>query len=201
MPIRKKSGNLSYEPRIYIYIYIYICKCSWVWKSDLTDKMKHSFFQVSIASILLYGCNTWTLPKWLEKKLDGKYTRMLRAILHSSWRQHPTKQQLYGHQPPITKTIQIRRAGHTGHRWRSSNELISDVLLRIPLHGRAKVGRSAWTYIRQLFEDTGVALRTCWKRWTIGICGEKVSGICVPMARQDNDELGSCLSFKHIWFF
>ena len=28
--------------------------------------------------------------KWLEKKLDGNYTRMLREILNKSWRQHPT---------------------------------------------------------------------------------------------------------------
>ncbi len=33
----------------------------------------------------------------MEKKLDGNYTRMLRAILNKSWRQYPTKQQLYGH--------------------------------------------------------------------------------------------------------
>ena len=30
----------------------------------------------------LYGCTTWTLTKRLEKKLDGNYTRMLRAILN-----------------------------------------------------------------------------------------------------------------------
>ena len=48
-------------------------------KSDLTDKMKRSFFQAAVASILLYGCTTWTLTKRLEK-LDGNYTRMLRAI-------------------------------------------------------------------------------------------------------------------------
>ena len=77
--------------------------------SDLTDKMKRSFFQAAVASILLYGCTTWTLIKRLEKKLDGNYTRMLRAILNNSWRQHPTKHQLYGHLPPITKTIQVRR--------------------------------------------------------------------------------------------
>ena len=80
-----------------------------IWKSDLTDKIKRSFFQAAIVSILLYGCTTWTLTKWLEKKLDGNYTRMLRAILNRSWRQHPTKQQLYGHLPPITKTIQVTR--------------------------------------------------------------------------------------------
>ena len=34
-----------------------------IWKSDLTDKMKRSFFQAAVVSILLYGCTTWTLTK------------------------------------------------------------------------------------------------------------------------------------------
>ena len=97
-------------------------------------------------SILLYGCTTWMLTKWLEKKLDGNYTRMLRAILNKSWRQHPSKHQLYGHLPPITKTI---------HCWRSRNELICDVLLWTPTYDRAKAGRPARTYIQQLCKDTG----------------------------------------------
>ena len=91
----------------------------------------------------------------LEKKLDGNYTRMLRAILNKSWQQHPTRHQLYGHLPPITKTIQVRRTRHAGHCWRSRDELIRDVLLWIPTHGRAKAGRPARTYIQQLCEDTG----------------------------------------------
>ena len=105
-----------------------IDKLSIIWKSDLTDKMKRSFFQAEVVSILLYGCTTWKLTKRLEK-LDGNYTRMLRAILNKSWWQHPTRHQLYGHLPPITKTIQVRRTSHAGHWWRSRDELISDVLL------------------------------------------------------------------------
>ena len=106
-------------------------------KSDLTDKMKRSFFQAAVVSILLYGCTTWTLTKRLEKKVDGNYTRMLRAILNKSWRQHPTRHQLYGHLPPITKTIQVRRTRHAGHCWSSKDELISDVLLWTPTYGQA----------------------------------------------------------------
>ena len=132
-----------------------INRLSIIWKSDLTDKMKRSFFQAAVTSILLYGCTTWTLTKRLEKKLDGNYTRMLRAILNKSWQQHPTRHQLYGHLPPITKTIQVRRTRHAGHSWRSRDELIRDVLLWIPTHGRAKAGRPARTYIQQLCEDTG----------------------------------------------
>ena len=114
-----------------------------------------SFFQAAVTSILLYGCTTWTLTKRLEKKLDGNYTRMLRAILNKSWQQHPTRHQLYGHLPPITQTIQVRRTRHAGHCWRSRDELIRDVLLWIPTHGRAKAGRPARTYIQQLCEGTG----------------------------------------------
>ena len=113
--------------------------------------MKRSFFQAAVVSILLYGCTTWTLTKRLKKKLDGHYTRMLRAIWNKSWRQHPTRHQLYGHLPPIMKTIQVRRTRHAGHCWRSKDELISDVLLRTT----AKAGRPARTYIQQLCEDTG----------------------------------------------
>ena len=76
-------------------------------KSDLTDKMKRSFFQVAVVSILLYGCTTWTLTKRLEKKIDGNYTRILRAILNKSWWQHPTRHQLYGHLPPSRKLSKL----------------------------------------------------------------------------------------------
>ena len=103
-------------------------RLSVIWKSHLTDKIKRCFFKAAVVSILLYGCTTWTLTKRMEKKLESYYTRMLWAILNKSWRQNPSKQQLYGHLPPITKTIQVRRTGHAGHSWRNRDELISVIL-------------------------------------------------------------------------
>ena len=91
-----------------------IDRLSIVWRSDLTDKMNCSFQQAAVMSILLYRCTPWKLIKRLEKKLDGNYTRMLWAILNKSWRQHPTRHQLYGHLPPITKTIQVRQTRRAG---------------------------------------------------------------------------------------
>ena len=86
--------------------------------------------------------------------------------------------QLYGHLPPITKTIQVRRTRHAGHCWRSRDELIRGVLLWIPTHGRAKAGRPARTYIQQLCEDTGC-------------CPEDDTGCCpedLPRAMNDREE-------------
>ena len=110
---------------------------------SISHIMKRSFFQAAVVSILLYGCTTGTLTKRLEKKLDGNYTRILRAIMNKSWRQHPTRYQLYGHLPPITKTIEVRRTRHAGHCWRSKYELISDVLLWTPAYGQTKARRPA----------------------------------------------------------
>ena len=110
--------------------------------------MKRSFFQAAVTSILFYRYTTWTLTKRMKKKIKGNNTRMLRAILNMSWRQHPTKQQLYGHLPPITKTINVRRTRQAEHCWRIRDELISDVLQWIPSHGRAKAGRPGRTYIQ-----------------------------------------------------
>ena len=80
---------------------------------------------------------------------------LLPAILYRFWRQHPTKQQQYGHIPHITKTIQIRRTRHAGHCWRSRYKLLSDVLVWTPPDCQAKAGRPFRNYIQQLIEDTG----------------------------------------------
>ena len=165
-----------------------INRLSIIWKLDLTDKIKRSFFKAAVVSKLLYGCTTWTLTKRLEKKLDGNYTRMLRVILNKSWRQHPTRHQLYGHLPPITKTIQVRRSRHAGHCWRSRDEIISDVLLWTPTYGRAKAERPARTFIQQLCEDTECGPEDLpeamndREKWQ-----ERVRDIRASGARHDND--------------
>ena len=125
-------------------------RLSVIWKTDLTNKMKCSFSKQQSCRYCCNGCTTSMLTTCMGKKLDGNYTRMPWAILNKSWRQHPTKQQLYGHLPPIMKTIQVRRTRHAGHYWRSRDELISDVLLWTPSYGWAKAGWPARTFIQQL---------------------------------------------------
>ena len=113
---------------------------------------------------------------------------MLRAILNKSWRKHPTNQLLYGYLQPITKTIQVRRTRHTGHCWRSRNELICDALLWTPSNRWAKTGRLARTYIQQFYVDTGCSLMTCRKWWTIEKGGGKLTEISVLIAQHDDHD-------------
>ena len=86
----------------------------------------------------------WNKSRWVDTPLKSIYQYIM-----------STRHQLYGHLPPITKTIQVRRTRHAGHCWRSRGAFISDVLLWTPTYVRAKAGRPARTYIQQLCEDTG----------------------------------------------
>ena len=127
---------------------------------------------------------------------------MLRATLNKSWRQHPTRHQLYGHLPPITKTIQVRQTRLAGKCWRSRDELIRDVLLWTPIHGCAKAGRPARIYIQELCEDTGCCPEDLPGGWTIGRSDERGSGISVLPARHgDDDDDDDDDGFIHIEIF
>ena len=159
-----------------------------IWKSRLTDKIKRRFFfQAAVVSIVLHGCTTWTIAKRMEKSLDGNYTRMLRAILNKSWRQHPTKEKLNGHRLPITKTIEVRRTSHAAHCCRSKDELISDIFLRTPSHGRIQDDQL------ELINNSSVPIQdVAWKIyldwWTIETGGGRGSGRSVLAVRHDGDE-------------
>ena len=125
----------------------------------------------------------------MEKKLDGNYTRMLRAILNKSWRKHPTKHQLYCHLRPITKTILVRRTRHGGHCWRSRDELISVDLQWTPPHmAEQKQDDQLEPTFSSSVRIWDVALRTCQKWWTVGKSGEGGAGISVLAARHDDDD-------------
>ena len=140
-------------------------------RPDRWNKMQF-FFQVAVVSILLYGCATWMLTKHMEKKLDTNYTRMLWAILNKSCKQYPTNQQLYGHLLPIMITIQVRQTRHAGHCWRSRDELISDILLWTPSHGRVKAGQQLCADIGHSLEDLLGAMddRDGWRERVREIC-------------------------------
>ena len=107
---------------------------------------------------------------------------MLQAISNISWKQQH-KQPLYDHLPPITKTIQISRTRYAGHSWRSKDELISDVFLWTPSHGRASVCRLIRAYLQQFFTDTRCSLEDLPE----ATVGKSESGKSVQAARCDDE--------------
>ena len=100
-------------------------------------------------SVLLYGCEAWTLNRKREKQLDGCYKRLLRKALNVHWEQHITNEQIYGDLKPVTEKIQRRRLKLAGHCVRHREEAAGKVVLWEPAHGNQKRGRPATSYIRK----------------------------------------------------
>ena len=103
---------------IYIYIYIRLTKVwtainrlSIIWESDLSKKIKRDFPKQRLCQ----RYSTDAPNGRIEKKLDRNCTRMPRAILNKSWKQHSMKQQPYCPLPRVSKTIQVGRKIYAGH--------------------------------------------------------------------------------------
>ena len=130
--------------------------------------MKRSFFHAAIVSILLYGYTTWTLTKLMEKKFDGNYTRMLRAIWNMSGDNTPQSSSYTATYHPSWNLSKLDEPDTRDTAW----ELWTSSWVKYywgPLH------MDEW---RQdvLFEPTycssvpirHVALKICWKQWQKG---------------------------------
>ena len=69
---------------------------------------------------------------------------------------YPTNEELYGHIPPISKSLQQQRMRFAGYCWRSKGA--GDVLLWRPTHGHQPRGRPKKTYTDQWMDDRGSRL-------------------------------------------
>ena len=100
---------------------------------------------------------------------------------------NPTNKLLYGRLQPSRKLSKLDEpdmrdsAGEVG---RSSLVMYSCGSLQMVEQRQG--GQLELTYSRSLY-IWNIALRTCWKRWTIGRGGERGSEISVLMARHDDD--------------
>ena len=100
-----------------------------IWTSQLPKKIKLQIFRATVEPILLYGSETWTLSKKLEKSLDGTYTRLLMRAQNLSWKRHPSISDIYGNLPRVSALVRSRRVQFAGHCYRAESEVISSLLL------------------------------------------------------------------------
>ena len=133
----------------------------------------YDIFQAVVVSILLYGCTTQEFCKQNWTSLEGS-TQQSSGCTTTY---HPPR-----------KLSKLDGPDMRDHCWRSRDELISDVLLWTPSHGRAKAGRPARTYTQQLCVDMGCSPEDLPEAMDDREGGERGSGITVLMLQNDDDD-------------
>ena len=121
---------------------------------DSLEQNEKSVDQKTVEPVLLFGSETWTVTKKLEKSVNGCYNRMLRTALNVQWQQHMNNQELYGSLQRISETIRARRLTLAGHCSRHYEETASKVLLWEPQHGHPNRGTPRTTYMDTIKADT-----------------------------------------------
>ena len=111
-------------------------KLNRLWKSQLNISIKIREFCTVVGSVLLYGSETRTLTKGLEKQLDGCYTCMLRAVQNIHWSNHISNKDLYASLPKFSEKLKQCGFRFAGHCYRYSEEAVSRLVLWTPTHGQ-----------------------------------------------------------------
>jgi len=111
-------------------------------QSHILHSVKHSFFQATVETVLLYGCEALTLTPTLERSLYGYYTHMLRAALNIKWWQHVPNSELYDNLLKVGYIVAARRMGLVRHCSRHPELPAGKVIiLWEPTHGYRRRGR------------------------------------------------------------
>ena len=125
-----------------------------IWSSQLTNELKIKIFKATVEPIILYGSETWTLSRKLERRLDGTYTRLLMRAQNLSWKRHPSISQIYGNLPRVSSLVKSRRVQFAGHCFRADSEVISSLLLWKPSSDQTRGRKLSFPDV--ISRDTGI---------------------------------------------
>ena len=105
-------------------------KLNKIWQTPLSKSLKLRTFLALVEFVFLYGNETWTLTKSLEKNMsDGTHTKLLRMVFNVSWSEHSTNSELYGNLPKVSQNIKLGRLKLSGYSLRNPEQIASVLIL------------------------------------------------------------------------
>ena len=128
-------------------------KMNKIWKSNMSRKTKVRLFRTTVETILLYGSEAWTVTKSLAKRLDGCYSRMLRAALNIRRSDKIPNSEVFRDLPRISEKVRTQRLKLAGHLERHKDLVGHQLLGWKPNHGHSRQGRPALTFPDVILQD------------------------------------------------
>ena len=139
-------------------------------KSLLTSKkvslnLRKKILNCYIYSILMYGSETWTLTKALEKKINALEMWCLRRMGRISWKEFKSNEdvcKIMKTKPELLDKIRSRKLKYFGHIKRHSS--ICKTILEGAVEGKRARGRQRATWTDNIREWTSLSLYQCTRK-------------------------------------
>lgn len=145
-------------------------------RSDLSLELRVRMVRCYIFSVLLYGCESWTLDTSIEKKIDAFEMYIYRRILRISWVQRVTNVAVLNRmckQKELMLTIKERKTRYIGHIMRGEKYELLRLIIEGKIQGKRSIGRrqNSWLKdIRRWFDCSSIDIfRMAVSRTTLAI--------------------------------
>ena len=137
-------------------------RLSKIWQSsNISFKTKYRLFRSLVISIFLYGCETWTVLKESEKRIQSFENKCHRKLLGISWRERKTNEHvqekmksLVGQQEPLLATVKRRKLQWFGHISRHNS--LAKTIMQGTLAGQRTRGRPRKNWQHNIVQWTGL---------------------------------------------
>ncbi len=135
-----------------------------IWKSSISFNIKYRLYKSLIISILLYGCEIWTMLAETEKKVQAFENKCLRKLLGIHYWEHKTNQfvrdmvtSLVGPQETILQTVKRRKLAWFGHVVR--HDSLAKTVLQGTVEGGRRCGRQRKSWSDNVKEWTALPMQ------------------------------------------
>ena len=137
-----------------------MARLSRIWRGKtISFSTKFRLYKSLVVSILLYGCESWTLLADTEKRLQAFENKCMRKMLQISYTEHRTNADVWnsvtlrvGRQEPLLATVKRRKMAWFGHTIRHNT--LSKTILQGTVEGSRRQGRPRKSWMENVKEWT-----------------------------------------------
>ena len=133
-----------------------------MWRSDISFQTKYKLYRSLVVSILLYGCEAWTLHADTERRIQAFEYKCWRRLLKISYREHKTNdfvknmvESFVGPQEPLLATVKYRKLKWFAHVTR--HDSLCKTILQGTVEGGRRRGRPRKSWTDNIKTWTGLA--------------------------------------------
>jgi len=139
-----------------------------LWKyRSISMHQKIKILKCLVWPVMLYGCETWTMNKTEDKKIEAAELCFYRRLLRVCWTEHRRNKSILqelGTTRSILGIINTRKLKYIGHVSRNTKTQLMKTVLQGKIQSERKKGRPPASYINTICKFSGVGLGTISQR-------------------------------------
>ena len=126
---------------------------------NLSLKLRQRLIKCYVWSVLLYGCETWSLKVNIMNRLEAFEMWLHRRMLRIPWTDLVTNTEVLERartKRELLTSIKMRKVSYLGHVMRGDKYHVLQLIIEGKIEGRRGVGRKQMSWLRNIRDWTGV---------------------------------------------